>query len=346
MNDLLGRVASVLERRFLLVSFLPALIFSGGLTLLTTLASGTLGRNLTLWGTLPASVQFGLLLGFLAAVWLAAGFLDSQLRNVVKLFEGYPLTKVLPGIASRASEWHRIQRDRISTRSRQVVMEPMAPELIAKLHAAGSPKALSGAKSEQDKNNPPTRRRGGFRDEPYILYSRDADWVLPTRLGNIIRAAEEYSLERYRSDYLKIWPRLAHLCSDRFFQEYEATRSSVDFLLVICLLSALFGLVGGVIQIIFTISPLVFLVTITGSFLLSHLSYSSAVEAAKDYGEHMRASMDLFRLELLKQLRYPEPQNIDEEMSSWDEFESFFRGGPRRRSSYVNPPTGGSDASA
>lgn len=277
------------------------------------------------WNGIPLSVQIAALLGNFSVVWLAAGFLDSQLRNLVQLFEGYTLIQLSPRLAGRAQEWHSRHKVTLDTKKRVLKLgdESMGSaditdnEIRQLLVEAGEP--------------------GGYSEERWVLYSGREGDVLPTRFGNVIRAAEDYSRERYGADYLKIWPRLAHVCSERFVQDYEAARSSVDFLLVTCLLSCLFGIIGGVTQIFCSVHPLAFLATVGLSFVLSLLSYSSAVEAAKEYGEQMRASMDLFRIDLLTQLRYAPPRNREEEIQCWQEFERFFLKGQDRITDYSDP---------
>lgn len=82
MNGFLNRVVSILERRFLLVSFLPVLIFVAGFGLLITAAGGHGRAAFNGFARLSASLQILLIISFLAAVWLLAGFVDSQLRNL------------------------------------------------------------------------------------------------------------------------------------------------------------------------------------------------------------------------------------------------------------------------
>ncbi|MFL6141784.1 MAG: hypothetical protein ACJ72N_07945 [Labedaea sp.] len=317
MNDVLNRVASVLERRFMLVLLLPMLIFVSALVLLVTVTAGRWRAAVSGWGALPGSLQFVFILGYLATIWLLAGFLDSQLRNITQLFEGYQLTNVMAGIAGRAQAWHRRKRR----------------ELTGATIRTASP---GGPEGDASVAQPPAARPG-FAEQLFVLYPA-ASAVMPTRLGNVIRAAEDYSQSRYGANYLLVWPRLAHLCTERFVQDYEISRAGVDFLLVVSTLSALFAVLGGLVVVILNGAILLFVAVILGGFGLSRLAYASAVDAAKEYGEQIRASVDLFRLELLRQLRYPEPADPKRERAMWEDFDDLLRRGEQRRYRYASAP--------
>jgi hypothetical protein len=49
----------------------------------------------------------------------------------------------------------------------------------------------------------------------------------------------------------------------------------------------------------------------------------------------MRASMDLFRIDLLAQLQYRNPRNLQVERTFWQEFEQFFIDGQDRTTPYT-----------
>ncbi len=311
MNSVLGRVAVLLDRRFMLVSLLPVLIFVASLSLFIVFVTDNGRAALNWWIRLPGSLQIAFVLLFLAVVGLLAGFVDSQLRNLTQFFEGYPLEKVAPRLYDRAAAWHS---------TRRLVMG----------HPAGA--ARDEAAKQIGWRKP--RRATRHQEEFWVLYPEAERPFMPTRLGNVIRAAEDYTELRFGADYLLVWPRLAHLCTERFIQDYEMERAKVDLLLVVSTLSALFGFVGGSTVLVVNGPILLFAGLVLGSFGLARVAYSSAVVAAVEYGEQIRTSMDLFRLELLRQLRYPEPRNLAEEERSWVEFTKILRYGTKRRSEY------------
>jgi hypothetical protein len=328
VDELFNRTVSVLERRFLLVSLLPTLIFGSGLFLLHSIVTNTLTVTIAQWGELPGSVQVAALLGILAAVWLIAGFLDSQLRNIVQLFEGYHLSRLFPSLAERAVAWHFQQRSRLQRQS-QVTVSRLPDALAGHADPVPLPEGVERG----------SREPRGYTEESWIRYSGEEGEVLPTRLGNVIRAAEDYVQQRYGADYLKMWPRLAHVCSTRFIQDYELARSNMEFLLVICFYSGAFGVLGGIIQIVNKVPSGAFLLTTTACFVTCLISYNSAVEAAKEYGEQMRASADLYRTDLLVQLRYNPPENLVKERQIWEDLDDFIAMGTTRTADYATWPS-------
>jgi hypothetical protein len=304
MNGLLDRFTSILNRRFMLVSFLPALIFAGGLGLLVLITTGKGGQALDWWSRLPGSLQIVIFLSMFAAIWLLGGLLDSQSRNLIQLFEGYPLERLALPLHRRATAWH-------SACQALLYRDKEDPRYLAAEKLLGK------------------RRPRRFPERPFILYPEIDRTIMPTRLGNVIRAAEDHAETHYDINYLTVWPRLAHICSERFFEEYQDARAKLEFLLVVSTLAGLFAFSGGTVLLVFEASIGAFVAVVLGGAGLAWLAYFTAVHAAIEYGEKMRASVDLFRLDLLRQLRYAEPHSLDEEKSCWREFAELFRGEDR-----------------
>jgi hypothetical protein len=71
--------------------------------------------------------------------------------------------------------------------------------------------------------------------EAYPRYplTEDEEDVLPTRLGNILLAAERYPLSRYGMDTIYFWPRLFPLLPEKFQNEYEEFILNYEFPLVV-----------------------------------------------------------------------------------------------------------------
>jgi hypothetical protein len=330
VNGVLDRVASVLERRFLLVAFLPVLILGASVTSVLMFAGGRADLWTARWNSATTSVQLGFVLAMLATVWLMAGFVDSQTRNITQIYEGYYQIPKLKGLTQGGVEWHKARRAAISP----VEVTRLPPALVARGQA--QPEFAGSAGESGDLGS------GRYQEELFVLYSDDEDNVMPTRLGNVLRAAEDYSVSRYGADYLLVWPRLAHLCSERFTRDYEVIRANVDFLLVVATGSALFGLISGVGIVALNGSVLMFVCCVLSAAAISYLAYRTSVQAAIEYGEQMRASMDLYRLELLRAMRFGTPRTQEEELAMWTDFEGMLRRGDKRRSAYVQlPATGG-----
>ncbi|MBG1260608.1 hypothetical protein [Nostoc commune] len=147
--------------------------------------------------------------------------------------------------------------------------------------------------------------------------------VMPTRLGNILRNAELYSFTRYEIDAVFMWPRLYNLLPERFIQTIAEAKGSLDFMLVVSALSGIFGLVIGVYLIIVQSSGWLFLTCFWGGLFLAWLAYQSALGSALLYAQQIKAGFDLYRNELLKQMRLELPKTPSEEIELWDKIRQF-----------------------
>lgn len=324
MNGVLDRVASVLERRFLIVAFLPTLMFSVALIAVTVAAGDAFASIARRWNSQSGTIQVGLVLGFLTANWLFSAFVDSQTRNLTQIFEGYSIRRLVPKVADRGIAWHRERRD-----------ELIGVELVEDVDN----ETPDNAYGEMDRTAADIEEAGSeesFMEELFVSYSDNEENVLPTTLGNVIRAAEDYAQSRYHADYLLVWPRLAHVCSERFVMDYEAMRAQVDFLLVVSAYSGLFSILSGAVVLVLAGPLWLFLLGVILSGLIAWLGYNTAVKAAIEFGEQMRASMDLFRLNLLEQLSFGKPSSPADEEAMWKDFEGMLKRVHERTHPYIH----------
>ena len=155
----------------------------------------------------------------------------------------------------------------------------------------------------------------------YLYYPlpKHKDNVMPTRLGNILRNAELYSFDRYGIDAVLIWSRLYNLFPERFLETIAEAKSSLDFMLMVSALSSIFALFSGVYLVIVQASGLLFLMCFWGGLFLAWLTYRSALGSALLYAQQIKAGFDLYRHELLKQMRLELPKTPSEEPKLWEE---------------------------
>lgn len=163
-----------------------------------------------------------------------------------------------------------------------------------------------------DENNADYRRK-------YHEFPADDDKLLPTRLGNALRAAESYSGadERYGVDAVFFWPRLYLVLPDVARDLIEDARSSLDQMLVVTTLSVLLSLVALGMGIAGSVSPRVWVSVALGSLVLALLTYRSAVRAAVTFGNIVRSCFDLYRRDLLAKWGFALPATLDEERALW-----------------------------
>ena len=132
------------------------------------------------------------------------------------------------------------------------------------------------------------------------LPTADTD-IMPTRLGNVLRAAERKPLEKYGLDAIICWSRLWMLLPDAVKKDLQETRTDLNTAVRVWLWSLLFcgwTLMGGS---IWTTWSLVI------GLLSAWFAYDWAIAAATTYGELIEAAFDLHRHLLYQSLRWNLP---------------------------------------
>ncbi|MFB7172423.1 hypothetical protein ACFCYM_16575 [Streptomyces sp. NPDC056254] len=160
------------------------------------------------------------------------------------------------------------------------------------------------------------RRVMGRADEAsahdrYPPRTRTGD-VMPTRLGNTIKAAELYPRLRYGIDSALVWPRLHPLLPEPFLLVLGAARTGLTALLCSAFLSAVLAVGGaGYLWAVHAPTPL-FLLCLWGGWLAAWVCYRGALLRAATYGQHLRVAFDLYRGHLLEALGCPAGDGEDE----------------------------------
>jgi hypothetical protein len=142
-------------------------------------------------------------------------------------------------------------------------------------------------------------------------YPPKPERILPTKLGNALRAAEDRAGDRYGFSTVTIMPYIYPYLSDRLLEAFNDIRNQLDTAARLCvvLLVAAFIYMGLLVPLGFTAwfaLPLILLI-------LSWISYRAAIRAALSYGRVLHMAFDLHRFDLLTALHYPLPRNIEEQ---------------------------------
>jgi hypothetical protein len=206
------------------------------------------------------------------------------------------------------------------------------------------------------------RRLQALKDQRYYIASvyhltfpPSKQAILPTRFGNILRAAETYPVTRYGIDAVPIWPRLVHVIPDQYFEKVNQSNNQLAFLIncsLLCLIFAFLCSLGSLYQyIVFRYAlaqqdfPIYFIqinfvpvdiyqqrviLYLAGcgfALLWSWLFYRATLPIASRYGNMIRSSFDLFRFQLLKQLNLSLPVDSHEEYDTWRMISEFITQG-------------------
>lgn len=85
------------------------------------------------------------------------------------------------------------------------------------------------------------QRQALYRDISLYFPSERSD-IMPTRLGNALKAAETYPWKRYRLDAVVIWSRLESSLPDAFSTTFQNTKISLDLMLTLATFTLFFGI--------------------------------------------------------------------------------------------------------
>lgn len=151
----------------------------------------------------------------------------------------------------------------------------------------------------------------------------------PTRIGNILRAAETWPRDKYGLDAVVVWPRLWLVLPDATRQELVAARASLD--------AAVAGAVWGVLFCAFTAwAPLALIIglAVTTAAVTLWVPVRAAV-----FGDLVEASYDLFRTAVYQQLRWPLPNSPQQEHDQGERVSTYlWRGSDDPDPTFTPPP--------
>jgi branched-subunit amino acid transport protein len=272
-------VAGVFSRFFIVGFFLPSFFALVALAQLCTSAFVPDGLE-----EYSGATQILILSGLGLLVGL---FLLGLHRPILRLFEGYPALQ------------SRVGRPFISLQRR-------AYEKLAEQKRGARPEADS---ETQSRGIAAWRRLDRyFPDDPSRL--------LPTRFGNVLRAWEDYSYNRWGLDAIPFWARVEPLLSEQEQRLHEDARTDVAFFVN----SSLAALVVGIVLVGdgITNTPIgwawawLYLLP----FLFAYLIYRFAIDAGQRWGVEIKASLDLHRLEVYDRLGVRRPASFSEERST------------------------------
>ncbi|MEU0025271.1 hypothetical protein [Streptomyces sp. NPDC006335] len=279
-------------RRVLSVHFAPCALFVAGV-LAPARAGSFSGRSdwEAVWPERPEAALGVLLFVVVCAALLGLLLQPFQVR-AVRVLEGYwdrwPVTAGLAGVLTE------VQRRRLEAlRERAAV--PTSDAVTQRVKADRA-------------------RRAGARPPAHLL--------LPTALGNALRAGEIRAGERYGLATLASWPRIYMQVSDRMAEALRSTREALEVATNLCwcflALTALFGVA-------FYDEPDLWWLCGCG-LLLAAIAYKGAITAAQTYSGLMHVVYDLHRFDLAEALHLPLPGNAEDEEELFTRISDLFAG--------------------
>ncbi|MEP0914024.1 hypothetical protein NDI45_24240 [Leptolyngbya sp. GB1-A1] len=154
----------------------------------------------------------------------------------------------------------------------------------------------------------------------------DAD-VMPTRLGNILRAAERRPLEKYGLDAIVCWSRLWLLIPDAAKKDLQEARADLNTAVRVWLWSVLFA--------VWTVWTWWALPV---AIIAALFAYGWAIDAAIVYADLIESAFDLYRTLLYQSLRWTLPANPKEEQAMGAALTQYlWRGSNKSQPTFTNP---------
>ncbi len=291
---MLADVSKALGKSFFFGAFLPAFFLIINVAAAIALAMGA--------EAVTEQVGFtSITLLCLAAAFLIATAFWSLNMWVVRFYEGYPILRC------------QFIRKRVQSRRDKLYGE------IAAL------RAKSNGKHHVQAGHEDYLRLTDLQVKAEVEYPPANAELLPSKLGNIIRAFEYYPATRYNIETITVWPRLLAVLPKSQIDAINTEKSFMDFWLnfsLALLVSSLFWAAAmWYAAIIFW--PFRILIFI-GGILLWYSAYRTAIPSAISWGYEVRTAFDLYRSDLLRKLGVERPTSLFEERSLWDKIFWFF----------------------
>jgi uncharacterized repeat protein (TIGR01451 family) len=243
-------------------------------------------------------------LGFVVLV--LTGLLYNLNISIIRLYEGYP--------------WRLSWIGALFTWPKKKCFRAAVPLRL-------SLRYLRREWGKLDPHSQQARSLGGQQTELALFINSELpdreEFILPTRLGNVIRCFERYPAVAYGMDAIVLWPRLISKIDSSFGSSIDDAKTSFDFMLNCSFLSTLttVGIVG-----IGLFYPVPLTVASTVPWIwrallfaaLAVIFYRFSIGRAAAWGMQVKAAFDLYRFELLKALGYQQqPQTFFEEQALW-----------------------------
>jgi hypothetical protein len=289
----------------------PAFIFwlGGFLSTLQRLGWDRLVRQYTAY---PEPLQIAILVGALCGVAASAFAVQRFDTAILRFLEGYWHPWLRP-VRQRCIAHHRHHKQHLIDAGqtlRQLEAEQKATfqALKASIESQGASR-LSPAEQDQYRQLhesllTPTQQERLTQIRLALHHLPANPDLMPTRLGNILRAAERRPLEKYGLDAVICWSRLWLLLPEATRKDLQDARADLNNAARLWLWSLLF--LGWAIWGAWWAIPLGML-----SALFAY--YNWAIAAAITYGDLVEASFDLYRSLLYQSLRWNLPADPKEE---------------------------------
>jgi hypothetical protein len=143
----------------------------------------------------------------------------------------------------------------------------------------------------------------------------------PTSMGNVAATVHAYAETRYNLNLDIFWSRLQRSIrkDDGSYAAIQDSKTLLDFLIVSSWLTGAFGVLWTLALLVAGYDWVVFVGVGLGWPIAAYAWYRVAVEQYRAFADLLRAAVDIFRFNLLADLRIAPPADLDDERYLWDE---------------------------
>lgn len=327
---------SGLGRRFSLVNILPTSLLA--VFVIALARSGAPERSPSPDRLISAArdltaVQASLLA---AAILLLALLTQPLQRPLVRVLEGYwAESPRCPAWLSMAARRHQ--------RNRYMHLSGLAfPEATGKRPRGADRFYLAHlAKSDRGELDWLATERHRIGTALVRLHSRfpPEDRILPTALGNALRAAEDSAGQRYGLETVVVWPALYTVLSPSVREAVDDQRDQLD---VSVRLTLTLFLCAAASAAMLWRYPYWLIGCLSTSLCGSWLAYRAAVISAEGYGVWIAVAFERHRFDLLTALHLPLPADSAAEFTVNQQLSAYLRRQPKAALRYEHPGADGS----
>jgi hypothetical protein len=291
----------------------PAIVFWVGVVAAWLYHQRSLDPLTTATGWLDKQTIGGqvlVLVGVLAVVAASAMLVERATTPMLRWLEGY-WPPGLGWLRSRGADWQR----RRATKDAQK-MQTLWAELDDRPLPAGSTDSTTPKLSVGERAT--ARQRLSSLEARTHQRPADSIQMMPSRIGNILRAAETRPRDRYGLDPIIVWPRLWLVLPDTARSEVAAARTALDGSVAAVIWALLFCLA----------TPLAWWALPVGLAIAAVTWLWWIPARASTYGDLMESCFDLYRKDLYTHLRLPAPTSSATETAHGDSLTNYLWRGP------------------
>ncbi len=314
-STFLERTKDYLGKAFILAVWIPVLIFSGSVATVYLAGTNSLVSTWEKWLKLATETKLTFAFISLVIITLIAFIIHYLQVPISRFFEGYGYFPLLECKRKKYKLKQAKLLDKIS------ILEDEINDAIQ------NPKECSNKNEIESLNQLFEQKKVEINQlvqKASIYYppSGYESQIMPTRLGNIYKAAEIYAYQHYGADAVLLWTRIQEVLPKSFVNRLEETKIAIDFFLLFSVLCTLFSLLTVPYLIFHKASILLITICCVG-ILLGWLAYKAALVPAVAYAELIKVAYDLYRRPLIKAFGLQVPDTLSQEKKLWKTLSNF-----------------------